>query len=158
MWNDNAEDRALVTELSRRVVAEIEPDELPLFDDLIAEYFTESTPPAETDVVTDEPLGYSLGRTPSSITPVAATLASNLLNHLLTETLKLNPNGGSQDDFKPKVKALFGASEAEPVDLGQDEMERTHAMIVRQAKSMDLDDHQAKQAADVLLGHLVTSR
>jgi len=157
MWNDNAEDRALVTELSRRIVAELEPDELPLFDDLIAEYFTESTPPAETDVVTDEPLGYSLGRMPSSVTPVAATLASNVLNHLLTEALKLHPNDGRQEEFKPRVKALFGASEAEPIDLGEDELERTRAMAMRQAKSMGLDDHQARQAADALLGHLVTS-
>jgi hypothetical protein len=158
MWTDNAEDRALITDLTRQVVAEVDPDELSLFDDLLQEYFTESTPPVEREMIAGEEMGFGMGEMSSSTTPAAATLVTTVLNHLLTEALKLNPDE-TQEALKPKVKALFnGKSRIGTGPLPKEQVERTRSLIIKQAKSLGWATEEAKRAADTLLGSLTPSQ
>ena len=57
MWTDAPEDRAFVAELSRDVIAEVAPEEIALFDQLVAEYYADPTAPDRAAQADDDALG-----------------------------------------------------------------------------------------------------
>ena len=78
MWTDTPEGRQLIENLSRQVVDETAPEELDMFDELLADYYANPQPPATQTQADDDPLAFGVAEAFIAVTPVAAAIVSSI--------------------------------------------------------------------------------
>lgn len=87
IWTESTEGRAFVKTLAKDIVAEVTPEELLLFDELVQEYFDDPTPPDLSTRGSDDPLGMDLGELLAE-TPAIMAMVMSWLAFLSTYTQK----------------------------------------------------------------------
>ena len=158
MWTNAANGRDLVAELTRAVVADVGPEELALFDALLADYLRNPArqPPGREDP--DDPLGSGLGAI-ALITPAAAAMVIATLQFVGVEGVTAAREEAVKV-IKRRVAALFGSDgrDAKPAPLDREQLAQVRRLASKEAESFGLPPATAEQMAKVLVGALALAR
>lgn len=166
MWTDSPEGHKLIQELSKDIVVEIAPEEMDLFDELVAEYFQDPTPPDLSARPKDDPLGFGLGEVLIATTPAVAAMVDVVLNYILNEIVKA-AQGESTELIKRKIKDLFNPEKKEEntskhgqddvMPLTKEQMEHVKKLARKQAIKFGIGSDKAEKMANALVGSLALS-
>jgi hypothetical protein len=154
------DERDLVHELSRAVVGKTAPEELAVFDDAAADYFTD--PQGFLRGGRDEPVGFGLEfalLTPyvlAIVRPVVkllADLVADAVRDDATPALKGLVHRLLRRDGTPGTHATLEIS----IPLNTDQLRRIRDVAYTQARSLDLPEDRAALFADAVTGRLVVA-
>jgi hypothetical protein len=156
MFRDTPEGRELITSVSKDIVAAVAPEELPLFEELAAEYFADPRPPKKTGRAQDDPLGFGLSEALVVVTPAASAMVTAAFTHILAEIFKSTKDEESKK-LREKIKSIvYKDKSAEPLNLEQ--LEEVRKVAFEQARLFGIPENQAHQMADALVGRLVMKK
>ena len=156
MWTESSEGHKLIQELSKRIVVEVAPEELDLFDELVTEYFEDPTPPKESEPPKDDPLGFGIEETLIAVTPAATAVANIIINYLLAEVIKITESEQAEN-VKRKIKALFRSENKDkdgPAPLTKEQLQIVRKLARKQAIKFGIGPEKADRMADALVGSL----
>ena len=163
MWMDNnaSQNRELVAALSMDIVAEVAPEELDLFDDLVDEYYEDPSPPDMSASARDSALGFGLGGALAAATPAATAMVSAVLG-LVVQVATQAFQDESSDFIRDKVKSLFGGKKVEtttdaPIPLTQDQLRRMREAALAEAQKFGMSGDEAERMADALFRRMAVS-
>ncbi len=131
----------LTLDLARRLVGEVAPEELDLFEELAAE-------PVQAQArMRDDPLASGLGELVVAMTPYAVHAASVVLGFLFAKLGEAAVDL-AKDLAKERLRAILfaGASTAPRPDL----LAQVRNVALTEARSAGLDDRQAGALADAM--------
>jgi hypothetical protein len=149
MWSDTPEGQELIQEVSKRIVAEVDPEELALFDELMESYFANPHP---LTTERDDPLGFGLGEFVSLVTPAAGAAVSAVLTYILNEVIETIQEEGARA-VTERIKDWLNS---EPVTkaLTAEQLKRIQEITIQQAELFDMDTTKARLMASALVGSL----
>lgn len=156
MWTKTSEGQRLIRELSRDVIVEAVPEEIDLFDELVAEYFQNPNPPASSTPSKEDPLGFGVEEILIAATPAAAAMVDIVLNYLISEVLKATREE-SAESIRKKIRTLFGndnKDREEPAPLTREQLEQVKKLSRKQAIKFGIGPEKAEKMADALVGSL----
>ena len=169
-----AVDDALVAQLARDAVGKTAPEELPLFRATSEAYFRDPSSVEKGDGSGDEMLGFGVDAALVLITPVALSVARDVLNFVVAQVRAKAREHGTEavdkltdrilkrgDDKKPAAPAAASPPEAAAApaapELSDDQLEQVRALAIEKAKLLKLPDDKAHLLADSLVGSLATA-
>lgn len=152
MWTETVEGRKYVESVSKQIVADVAPEELDLFDELLVEYFDNPTPPEEVQAG-ETPLGFGLSATLVAVTPAAAAMVSSVLTYILTEVIK-SFQKETAEVVKKKIKEIFNPEDNSPSPLTKAQLEQINKIARKQAREFGMDADQARRMSNALIGSL----
>jgi hypothetical protein len=155
MWAESSEGHKLIKELSKEIVVDVAPEEIDLFDELVAGYFQDPTPPDVSQPQKDDPLGFGIEETLIAVTPAATAVAQMIISYLLTEIIKITESEHAEK-VKRKIKALFSSErkDQEPAALTKEQLEHIRKLARKQAIKFGIGPDKADRMADALIGSL----
>ena len=148
--------RLLIAEVSKEIVAEIAPEELELFDELISGYFDDPTPPAKGARKGDKALAFGLENMVIAATPAVAAATSGVLGYLWNQA----PTGAKQENptaIKEKMQAIFHSGKTAkdaPQPLSEEQLRMVRQIAQKEAETMGLQPELAEQLANALVERL----
>jgi len=152
------ESDALVAALARATVEKAAPEELPLFNATSEAYFTD--PKAlERSGGKDEMLGFGVDAAVVLLTPIALTIAKDVIGFLgeqLRARAREQGEGAIDKLIARFVKSDDGAAEPE-LDLTDEQLEQVRALAIEKGRALKLSDARATLLADSLVGSLATA-
>jgi len=143
-WNNTPESRALVTEVSKEIVAEIAPEELDLVDELLEDYYANP----EVHEGTDNPLEFGSEFLAAS-TPVVAMALHALFGFIATEVWASAQKEGATL-IAQKMKALLNPTKETPepgLGLTQEQLEKAKKLIKKEAQRGGMNPKKAEDLA-----------
>jgi hypothetical protein len=153
-----AQSDELVAALARATVAKAAPEELPLFRATSDAYFND--PKAlERSGGKDEMLGFGVDAAVMLLTPVALTVAKDVINFLgeqLRERAREHGEGAI-DRIIARLVKKDGAEAAPTAELTDDQLEQVRALAIEKGRALKLSDERATLLADSLVGSLATA-
>jgi hypothetical protein len=156
MLNDSSQNKEYIEDVSKAIVSDVAPEELDLFDELVAEYYEDPTPPDLSEKDVDDELAFGIGEMLIPVTPAAAAMVTTVLNFLLTEVIKVvkEENGKTikeiiSDFIRPEKS---DKEELEPLTVEQ--LKQIRRIARKQARSFGMDPDIAKKMAESLIGAL----
>lgn len=150
----------LVLDLSRDIVSEVAPEELPLFRP-IGEAYLQNPHEAPPDHKSgDEMLGFGVAESAALLTPVILPIMGSVVKYLAGEvTTSLKDH--SSEAISDTIKNLFrrfrptGAKpDAMPPPLSREQLQQVHRLASEKARKFDLPEEQAQLLADAITGSL----
>ena len=155
-----AESDALVAALARATVERAAPEELPLFPATSEAYFND--PKAlERSGGKDEMLGFGVDAAVVLLTPIALTIAKDVIGFLgeqLRARAREQGEGAIDKLIARFVKSDDGEAEAEAeLDLTDEQLEQVRALAIEKGRALKLSDARATLLADSLVGSLATA-
>ena len=158
MFVNSSEGQVIIQDLSKRLVSQLAPEELEMFDELYEEYRANPAPPTDTD--TDDPLGFGISEIIAAITPAAGAAASATVAYLASEVIK-STKDESAVVIQNKIKALFNPDKKKSMDnpppLSKEALEQIKKLAVKSARAQGLSPKKAEQMALALVGLLALS-
>lgn len=152
MSANSAEGQELARILSKRVVENIAPEELEMFDELYEE--AQAAPPGIVKAGSDDELGFGTDALVVIATPVVSAAVQAVLTFLATEVIKVSKEESSAL-IQKKVKAFFNSDkEEEPPPLTQEQLLMVKKLTVKRAREMGMKEEKANQLALALIGSL----
>jgi len=169
-------DDELVVALARATVERAAPEELVIFPAASEAYLAGQDPAKRTRG--DPMLGFGIESAVVLLTPVALTVAKDVLGFLRAQLKKqaeehgdeafdwlfnkLLGRGGEGRDDEPAAaegSGSTGAAEepAPPPELTDEQLAQVHALAIEKAKQLRLSDDKAALLADSLVGSLATA-
>jgi hypothetical protein len=152
MWTETDQGRELIADVSKRIVSQVAPEELDLFDELMEEYFEDPTPPDLSDSDDDEALGFGLGEALVAATPAAAAVVSGVVGYILKEVLK-TVQKESASALTKRIGKFFNPQEKN-TGLTKEQMKQVRQKVVKQAKAFGMEGDQVRRMADAVIGSL----
>jgi hypothetical protein len=152
-------DPELLSEVARGVLAEVAPDELPMFG-LASDAFLKDPSRAAGGGNDDEMLGFGGGEL-ELLTPVVLTVTSGVISFLVTTVLTA-AKAESQTIIQARVRQLFkrfgsGDSQPKPAGLGltREQLVEVRRVAFEIASRTGVTAAQAALVADSTVGQLV---
>ena len=155
-----ATDDQLAVALARAAIEGAAPEELPLFPAVSEAYLEGRDVTGEQGG--DEMLGFGVDAAVVLLTPVALTVAKDVLGFLRVQLAKQAAKHGES-----LVDRLFDrllrrgddepAAEPEPAELTDEQLDQVRDFALQKAKLLKLPDEKAKLLADSLVGSLATA-
>jgi AcrR family transcriptional regulator len=149
MWSDTPEGQELIQEVSKRIVAEVDPEELVLFDELMESYFANPHPSSPEK---DDPLGFGLGEFVSLVTLAAGAAVSAVLTYILNEVIETIQEEGARA-ITERIRDWLN-SESAAKALTAEQLKRIQEITIQQAELFDMDTTKARLMASALVGSL----
>lgn len=153
----------LVIEISRDLVAQLAPEELPLFRVTSQAFLQNPKRVLAGQGAGDDMLGFGLGDAVALLTPAALAVASSVLTFLVAEMTKAASTEGKslvQDTvhqlFK-KIRSPTKSNGKQLPPLTTEQLVQVRAIALKHAHQMKLSDPRAKVLADAIVGSLVTT-
>jgi hypothetical protein len=160
MWTDTTENRAFVTELSKEIVAEVAPEELALFDQLVTDYYQNPAPPDLTHRADDDALGFGLGEVLTAASPAATAMVSAVLGFVMQQAINAF-HDESSDFIRSKVKGLFKRdkdkdqpSAGDALPFTRQQLKQARELALQEATRYGMEQAEAERMADALLRRL----
>jgi hypothetical protein len=153
----------LVRELSRNIVAEIAPHELPLFRAQSEAYFKDPHGTIERKAGKEEMLGFGVGSDTVFLTPAVLSIVTLVVNFIIV-TVKDSLQVESKEFLNDAVKRMFnniqpgykkGQSTTESVSLTPEQLKQVRNLAISQALKLRLSEKTAETLANSLVGSLV---
>jgi hypothetical protein len=160
MWTETTEGREYIKAISKNMVSEFAPEEMELFDELIAEYFADPTPPGLTESDTDDELAFGIGEVMTAVTPAATAMATAVLTLILTQFTEALETE-SAEIIKTRIKDILNSKVAEeevtakPEALTQEQLMMIRELARKQAKKFGMKSRQANKMEEALIGSIV---
>ena len=180
-----AVDDALVAQLARDAVGKTAPEELPVIradalDEMIRAtseaYFRDPSSVEKGNGSGDEMLGFGVDAALVLITPVALSVARDVLNFVVAQVRAKAREHGTEavdkltdrilkrgdGEKKPAEPAAAKPPETAPAapaagELTDEQLEQVRALAIEKAKQLKLPDDKAQLLADSLVGSLATA-
>lgn len=152
-------DRDLIAEMSRDVVAEVAPDELPLFGMNSTAYFKNPKKALESQQGQDDTLGFGIEAMVPLLTPIVIAVVSAVITHL-EQSLSTHLASGAEGLVSGGLRSVFkrgGKEAAAPAQLSQAQLAEVRDIAFRKARQLKLPETQAKMLADSVVGGLVVA-
>jgi hypothetical protein len=159
---------ALVAELARAAVTQAAPEELPLFPATSEAYFDDPDS-LDRGGGKDELLGFGVEAALVLVTPVALSVARDVLNFVIEQVRGHARAAGTDaiDRLADRVLGRGGEKAAEPTaaaepgagdppepELTDEQLEQVRALAVEKARLLKLPPEKARLLADSLVGSL----
>jgi hypothetical protein len=149
MWSDTPAGQELIQEVSKCIVAEVDPEELALFDELMESYFANPHP---SSTERDDPLGFGLGELVSLVTPAAGAAVSAVLTYILNEAIETIQEEGARA-VTERIRDWLNSEPAAKA-LTAEQLKRIQEITIQQAELFDMDTTKARLIASALVGSL----
>ncbi|MGF1506154.1 MAG: hypothetical protein GYB64_18675 [Chloroflexi bacterium] len=143
------DDKTLIETLSRDMVRQVAPEELSMFDELMAEYHKDPSPPDLEAQPDDDALGFGLGEVLTAVTPAAGAI-SGLLVTFAIEVLKQSLADESADHLRDHIKRMLGILPRTPQTPRPDSesLRGLHHATMQEALRFGLTEDEARRLAD----------
>lgn len=150
----------LILDLSRHIVSEVAPQELPLFRPIGEAFLQNPHRPPQDHKSGDEMLGFGVGEPTVLLTVVILPVMGSVVKYLATEvTTSLKDQ--SSDAINETIKNLFKPfrtagqeQETLPPPLSREQLQQVHQLAAEKARQFDLPEAQARLLADAITGSL----
>ena len=163
---ESSDDRELIVEVSRDVVAAVAPEEMVLFRPMTTAYF--DAPDRLRQAPKDDLLGFGAGDAVVALTPVALSVISAVLTYIRREVAQATNKEVTQI-IDEQVRALFrrfhrgepgaapahGAAPAAAPGLSKEQLAEVGRLAFEQARAMHVPEGRARLLADAVVGSLV---
>ncbi len=156
MWSDSSESRNLVRDYTKQLVTELAPEELPMFDELVNEYYSDPAPPDLTPKPNDDLLGFGTPEALVAVTPAAIAAVIASLNYIFTELLKITEDEAA-NALKRRIQVLFNEGKKlknKVSPLTNEQLNIVKSLAVKEAIVFGIKPDQAKLFGNALIGIL----
>jgi hypothetical protein len=154
----NAEDSELITTIARDILAEVAPQEIPIFPAVSRAYFADPARALKLRRTGDAALGFGADALAVFLTPAVLHILSAVCE-ILMEAAKKAVTDGLAKEIPEALKAMlkrFGRSAASmPSPLGKVQLEQIHASVLLEAKKLQLPDDKIEAIANAVTAHLI---
>jgi hypothetical protein len=169
--SEPAVEDALVAQLARSAVSQTAPEELPLFRATSEAYFKDPES-LKRKGSGDELLGFGVDSAIVLMTPVALTVARDVLNFLVEQVrAQAREHGkdtidrladrllghGSSSTAQSVTADSSGAADPETPELTDEQLDQVRAFALEKAQQLKLAPDKAELLADSLVGSLATA-
>ncbi len=153
-------ERDLIAEMSRDVVADVAPDELPLFGMNSTAYFKNPKKALESREGQDDPLGFGIEAVIPLLTPVIIAVVTEVITHL-EQSLSSHVASGAEGLVGSGLRSIFkrgakGAA-APAAQLSPAQLAEVRDIAFKKARQLKLPETQAAMLADSVVGGLVVA-
>ncbi len=155
MWTETSAGREIITEFSKDVVSKVANEELPLFDEMVEEYYQDPAPPDLTHQASDDPLGSGLESTLIALTPAAMAMVSAIVTYVLTEVLQAVQEESVQAISK-KIKEFFNPKKPQPIT--KEQLKTIWDVAYKKAREYGAKRDEAIQMADAMVGRIAVAK
>jgi hypothetical protein len=152
----------LIADLARDIVAQIAPQELPLFRATSAAYFKNPEKALKKQTGKDEMLGFGAGEMVPLLTPVVLAVITEVVTFLTVEVKKAVA-AESASLISEQVKNLFKKfhpegeiGQRDPAQLTHEQLARVHKLAYERFLQLKLPETQADRLADAITACLIT--
>jgi hypothetical protein len=149
----------LIAELSRRVVAEVAPDEQLVFNPVCAAYFKNPEKSLKGEDIKDVPAGLGGGEIVVILTPIILEILKEVLKDVLKDSIKSSVTKNTPT-LLGKLKAFFGQlfgnnssqsilpQDVQLLPLSQAQLIQAHQRAYETAMGLGVDASKSSQIAD----------
>jgi hypothetical protein len=153
----------LISDIARDLVAQIAPQELPLFRPIKEAYFKDPEKARKGTAAKDEMLGFGVADAAMLITPIVLTVVTDVVKHITEQVLETVKQEGAMlatDIVKKLFKKLRTPTEnEEEIPLITDEQRSDiYQLAFKQAYQLNLPEDQAKALAASIIDLLVIGK
>jgi hypothetical protein len=149
-------DAHLVTEITRGMVAELAPQELPVFRAAGEAYLAGKD---GTVAPRDQVLGFGVAEAGAFLTPVALAVIGEVVPFLIgqvKQAFEKESTNAIQEMVKNLFKKFRPPEKKAPVTLTAQQLKEVHRIALAKAHAMKLSDARAAQLADAIVSDLAT--
>ncbi len=153
-------EQQLITDLSRELVIQIAPEELPLFRAHAAAYFQDPAKAGNNQQTKDEMLGFGTGEVVMLVTPLVLAVTNEVVQFIAAE-IKKTTKEESASLIAEMVKSLFkkfrpeAKRKAPPLTPAQ--LAAVREAVLGQTRLLKLSESRSNLLADAITGSLVVS-
>jgi hypothetical protein len=154
----------LIAELSRRVVADVAPDERRAFNAISESYFKNPEQTLKGEGGEDELLGWGVAEIAILLTPIILEVAKEVLKDLLKDSVKESIKENSPvfiEKVKIFFKQLFGSDSSQPVQaqylqfpLSEEQLKQAHQRARERALLLGVEVDKATLIANSVIASL----
>lgn len=159
---DNQTTNQLVSDISRDVLSEVAPQELPVFRAASQAYFKNPNA-APTQKSDDDMLGFGVGEAVTLLTPYLLPATAEVIK-FLAEEVKKAVSEESAGLIGEKVKSLFkkyrnpDESKNKVPPLTAEQLAQVQAIAIKEARRLRLSDKNTKLLANAIAGSLAIKK
>jgi len=149
----------LIAEMSRDVVSQVAPDELPLFRMNSTAYFKNPKKALEATQAKDDTLGFGIEAVVPLLTPIVIAVVSEVITHL-EQSLSTHLASGAEGVVGGGLRSVFkrgGKGTAAPAQLSPAQLAEVRDIAFRKARQLKLPETQAAMLADSVVGGLAVA-
>lgn len=162
MFTDTPEGRKYIEDVSKHIVAEYASEELDLFDELMAEYIADPTPPDLSTSSEDDALAFGLNEVIVAVTPAATAMTTAVLAYIIKDFAPLIQEK-SAEWIKANINRIFAKKDEKKGDDGfqpltRDQLKEVKRIARRQAKKFGMETDMAHKMVEALIGALVLAK
>lgn len=160
---ENTPINSLVSEISRNLISEVAPQELPLFRATSEAYFKNPDKVLTAKSGNDDILGFGTGEAMILLTPVALAITTKVINFLIEE-VKRSAKEESANLVSETVKAFFKKFRQEKEEgnkippLSSEQLTRVQEIAIKEARRLKLSEKNVKLLANAIVGSLAVAR
>src|SRR5512135_1499250 len=142
-------DEQLIDEVARGLIADLAPQELPLFRANSAAYFKDPEKALQGQPAKDEMLGFGAGDAVVLLTPIVLAVISDVIAFLIEEVKKAAQAESARwidDTVKAMFKKFRRAEKEEkgkPLPLTPEQLAQVRSIVVKKARQLKLSDERA---------------
>lgn len=155
---ENSANATLVAEVARDVLAEIAPQEMPIFPAASRAYFADPAAVLEQSRSKDNVLGFGTEALAVLFTPAVLLVLSETLEYLTRVATKATADGLTKE-IPEAIKAMFKRFHSSPADtpsgLTREHIALIHGNILATAKKLRLPAEKAQSLANAVTAQLV---
>ena len=152
----------LLSEVGRDLIADLAPQELPLFRANSEAYFKNPEKALQGQIGKDEMLGFGAGDAVVLLTPIVLAILNEVVKFVIDE-LKKSVQNESAAWIQQTVKALFKKlpqvekdDKKKPPALTTDQLAQVRTIAFDKARQLKLPAQRAALLADAVVGSLAT--
>ena len=149
MSTNNTTDRDLITEISKKIVADVAPEEIDLFNELLLDYFADPAPPDLTARPMDDPLGWGAGEVMVDATKATAAMVSASLGFI---------GDATKDQSGSQIQHYLAAKQQNPTIqplLNPDQLAALRQVAFVTASQYGMDGERAQAMVNAMLVSLM---
>lgn len=160
---DNQTTNQLVSDISRDVLSEVAPQELPLFRAASQAYFKDPNHATTPNANSEDMLGFGAGEAVTLLTPYLLPAAVEVVKFLAEEVKKAVSEEGASL-IGEKVKSLFkkyrnpDESKNKVPPLTAEQLAQVQAIAMKEARRLRLSDKNTKLLANAIAGSLAVKK
>lgn len=152
----------LVADLARDLVAQMAPQEMPLFRANSVAYFKNPDKALQAKAGKDDTLGFGAGEAMTFLTPVVLAVMTQVVQFIVDE-IKKSAKGQGASLINDAVKQVFKKfqpavpQEKKTPPLTPDQLAQVHKLAFEKGRILKLSEKQAQLLADSVVGSLMLS-
>lgn len=154
----NAEENELIATVARDLLADVAPQEIPIFPAVSRAYFADPGRALKRRQAGDDALGFGADALAVLVTPILLHILSEVWD-ILIEAAKKAVTDGLAKEIPEALKAMFKrfdrSATSPPSPLGKAQLELIHDSVLAEARKLQLPDDKIEAIANAVTAHLI---